>query len=95
MENCYENLRKSPRKSKNIFFIFVVPDPHPDKYRTFFIPVILISNNDVNISSLVKGLVWVPCRAEPRFDLGPALQQANALLFELRRKLKSFAGPDP
>ncbi len=32
----------------------------------------------------VEGLLW---GAEPRFELGPALQQADALLYEPRRTL--------
>ncbi len=38
----------------------------------------------------VEGLLW---GAEPRFELGPAIQQADALLSEARRTLK--ASPHP
>jgi hypothetical protein len=40
--------------------------------------------------SLVEGLLWV---AELKFELGPALQQADALLSEPRRTLVSHAAP--
>jgi len=34
-----------------------------------------------------------PWGAEPRFELGPALQQADALPSELRRTLVSYVAP--
>ncbi len=41
-------------------------------------------------TSLSRGPLW---GAEPGFELGPAVQQADALLFELRRTLMSCAAP--
>jgi hypothetical protein len=35
-----------------------------------------------------------PCGAEPRIELGPALQQADALPTEQRRTILSNAAPD-
>jgi hypothetical protein len=40
----------------------------------------------------VEGLLW---GAEPRFELGPALRQADALLCEPRRTLEPRRTPEP
>ncbi len=44
-------------------------------------------------SSLVCSVGEPPCGAEPRIELGPALQQADALPTELRRTILSYAAP--
>ncbi len=75
-------------------------------YRLFFIFFIFIQSHSYNTfirhhspgslsmsSSLVAQWEKPPCGAELRIELGPALQQADALPTEPRRTIKSHAAP--